>query len=83
MIFWYAAVNCGPLADPVNGMVMVMGTTPGSKAMYSCKIGFMLEGEMTRRCQPNGQWSGNPPTCKCKYSPEQHDYVEEHHCTIM
>lgn len=47
---------------------MLMGTTLGSKAMYTCNIGFMLEGDMTRICQSNGQWSGEAPTCECEYA---------------
>lgn len=59
-----AAVDCGPLPDPESGMVMLMGTTEGSKALYTCKFGFMLSRNMSRTCQSDGQWSGEAPTCK-------------------
>ena len=48
-------------------MVMTMGTSEGSKALYTCTMGFMLEGPMMRICQSNGQWSGKTPTCECKH----------------
>ncbi len=41
------------------------GTTVGSTASYTCDQGFFLtNGDSVRQCQPNGQWSGNEPTCE-------------------
>ena len=57
---------CEVLLDPANGMVMLTGRDPGSMALYSCEMGFMLEGTMTRTCQSDGSWSGTEPTCVCK-----------------
>lgn len=59
-------VECEDLLDPLNGMVMLMGRTPGSMAMYTCEMGFMLEGDMTRTCRPDGEWSGDEPVCICE-----------------
>lgn len=59
--------DCPPLSDPQNGMVMEMGRSFGSKAMYSCDLGYMLDGAMTRTCQINGTWSGEEPRCKGKH----------------
>ena len=42
------------------------GTSVGSTAEYSCSVGFLLLGAQTRYCQPNGEWSGNPPICEGK-----------------
>ncbi len=70
-----ADVMCEELFSPLNGMIMVMGRTPGSRAMYSCDMGFKLDGEMSRLCQPDGLWSGEEPTCICE-SP-QHPHAHE------
>ena len=60
------AISCGQLNDPVNGKVVVSGTTPGSTATYSCNDGFQLFGNTVRECQSNGHWSGSTPSCKSK-----------------
>ncbi len=59
---------CEDLSSPVNGMIMLMGRTPGSIAMYSCDMGFRLNGEMTRTCQTDGNWSNEEPTCICEHN---------------
>lgn len=73
-------IDCGELDDPANGMVMTMGTTEGSMAVYTCETGFFLEGGMSRRCQANGAWSGNEPICsrklKCLYPLILYCFVE-------
>lgn len=58
-----AAVDCGLLEPPLNGQVMVMGTTLGSRAMYTCNPGYILLGSATRRCKASGLWCGSEPTC--------------------
>ena len=60
-----AAVDCRNLDNPTNGRVDFAGTTFGSTATYTCNVGFELQGESTRTCQSNSQWSGNAPTCEC------------------
>lgn len=61
-----AAVDCGPLDSPDNGVVRVPGTEFGFAARYSCNVGFTLVGLSTRICQINGKWSGDAPTCRRK-----------------
>ena len=58
------ASSCGGLSDIANGKVVVMGTTPGSVATYSCNARFILVGMAERKCQNNGQWSGKEPFCQ-------------------
>jgi len=55
--------DCGPLADPVNGVVDDDPSTLFSIATYACNSGFVLNGDSTRTCQANGIWSGTAPTC--------------------
>ncbi len=67
-VVYSADVMCEELLAPVNGMIMLMGRTPGSIAMYSCDMGFRLNGEITRTCQTDGNWSDEEPTCICKHA---------------
>ena len=59
-----AAVQCGNLSSPVNGQVNVEGNAFGSQANYSCSEGYVQNGNSTRTCQADGQWSGSEPTCE-------------------
>ena len=42
----------------------VDGNTFGSQANYSCSEGYVLNGNGTRMCQADGQWSGSEPLCE-------------------
>ncbi|XP_064397067.1 CUB and sushi domain-containing protein 1-like isoform X5 [Halichondria panicea] len=57
------SIDCGPLTDPGNGLVMVSTTIFMSTAAYSCNSGYTLEGDISRTCQFNGSWSGAEPAC--------------------
>lgn len=59
----HAAVDCGVLEPPLNGKVMLMGTTVGSLALYNCDLGHILLGSAMRKCDANGEWSGSEPVC--------------------
>lgn len=56
---------CASLLDPINGEVNQLGTTFGSRAVYSCNTGFVMDGTSVRFCSFDGTWTSNPPTC-CK-----------------
>jgi len=60
----FVAIPCGNLSSPVNGLVTVDGSTFGSQANYSCSEGYLLNGNSSRMCQADGQWSGSEPTCE-------------------
>ena len=63
------AVDCGSLDDPVNGQVEFTNTTVGSTANYTCNCGYFLSnGNSTRTCEANGEWSGSPPSCECEWT---------------
>ena len=66
IIYFSAAVDCGPLDDPENGTVFHFGTTFGSFASYSCVNGFAVVGNIFRTCLASGNWSGSAPTCQSK-----------------
>ena len=59
-----SGITCPALEEPKYGSVRVSGTTPGSRADYKCNDGFKLEGVAWRKCQDNGQWTGEAPVCK-------------------
>ena len=59
-----SAIFCPLLSNPVNGQVVFPSTAVGSMATYSCNSGFSLNGESTRTCGTNGDWSGQEPTCQ-------------------
>ena len=66
IMFFSAAVDCGPLDDPENGTVFIFGTTFGFPAFYSCFTGYVLVGASVRICLASGNWSGSAPTCESK-----------------
>jgi hypothetical protein len=60
-------IDCGPLSDPVNGMVLVsLDTTLGATARYDCIPGYKLTGLSgdVRFCTVTGEWSETDPTCE-------------------
>ena len=63
LTFFYTAIDCGVLRNPVNGRVQLPRTVVGSQAVYSCDMGFVLIGDDTRTCGLDGQWSGSQPSC--------------------
>ena len=63
----FIAIDCGKLKDPNGGKVSYYpDTTVYSVATYVCHAGSLLVGSPTRKCQRNGEWAGEEPTCKSK-----------------
>ena len=62
----HLALLCPALVNITHGHVLVSGFTPGSTAMYSCEIGYTLNGTGSRTCQENGEWSEQEPICEGK-----------------
>ena len=58
------ALDCGPLSNPDNGLVIFRRTTLGSVANYSCNAGYVLMGIPFRICGVDGSWSGETPVCE-------------------
>ena len=63
VVMSFAATDCGNLANPQNGAVLVTGTTLGSTATYTCEENFSLLGPSIRVCGSDGVWSGRAPIC--------------------
>ena len=62
----YTVIMCPQLIRPDNGQVIITTLTVGSVATYTCNNGYTLNGTNTRRCEQNGQWTLQPPTCSRK-----------------
>lgn len=58
---------CGDPGTPDNGDRDLQSTTIGSMVVYMCNFGYALEGDSSRECQNNQQWSGQLPQCVGKY----------------
>ena len=56
-------IDCGPLSNPDNGTVSAPDTTVDGVATYTCGTGYGPSGSSTRKCQPDGTWSGTDPIC--------------------
>lgn len=55
--------DCGPLKNPINGVVLYVGTTYRDTASFTCNTGYSLIGSTMVTCQAGGMWSNVPPTC--------------------
>lgn len=67
-LFSTLAVDCGPLLSPLNGDVSFTSTTFLSEADYSCNIGYIRMGVVSRICQADRDWSNMEPTCDRKFN---------------
>ncbi|KAH3700409.1 hypothetical protein DPMN_075385 [Dreissena polymorpha] len=57
--------DCKGLSNPPNGKVVAADTTFGQVATYTCDVGYQLStANGARRCQADGTWSGQQPTCR-------------------
>ncbi len=59
----FIAIRCNLLVNPDNGFVKFSGVTVGATGSYACNRGNTLRGNTVRVCLPNGEWSGEVPTC--------------------
>lgn len=64
--YFNSAIFCPKLHNPSYGLVRVASKAVGSRAMYECFGGYVLVGDEYRTCQPNGEWSGYEPSCRCE-----------------
>ena len=66
MLEHLAVVDCGPLAAPMNGSIIISETTFGSISTFMCNEGFNQSGSSIRQCEANGNWSGIDTVCTSK-----------------
>ncbi|KAG7162952.1 Sushi, von Willebrand factor type A, EGF and pentraxin domain-containing protein 1-like 2, partial [Homarus americanus] len=70
-------IPCGEPEVPVEGEVVRQGET---KASYTCRSGFRLEGDPVLTCSSKGKWEGQTPRCKESQCPApehvSHGFIE-------
>ena len=60
---------CPSILQPTNGRFRFLGPErpdsliPGTVITFTCDPGFLMQGEVTIRCNVNGTWSGVTPKC--------------------
>lgn len=65
---YFVAVDCKHPGLIENGRTIVAnGTIYNSGIEYHCVPGFVRIGPYLRKCLENGEWSGEEPSCKCRY----------------
>ena len=63
-IIYSTVINCGNLPMISNGAVDTSGgTNYKCTAVHTCDTGYILNGNVTRTCQEDANWSGSEPTC--------------------
>lgn len=55
--------TCGPPADLPQGFPNGFSFFHGGHIQYQCFTGYKLHGNPSRRCLPDGSWSGSTPSC--------------------
>ena len=63
-LYHWIVLECGSLSHPGNGTVTHSSPTFEIIATYSCDVGYLLIGEMTRVCQADGNWNSTAPVCE-------------------
>uniref|UniRef100_A0A8C7IIV5 Sushi, von Willebrand factor type A, EGF and pentraxin domain-containing protein 1 n=1 Tax=Oncorhynchus kisutch TaxID=8019 RepID=A0A8C7IIV5_ONCKI len=74
-------VYCPELSPPENGFFIqnVCNNQFNAACGVRCQPGYDLQGSGIRLCQPDGIWSGSPPSCRVRscpaLSPPQHGHM--------
>lgn len=63
---YVVGVNCGDPGVLTNGVPDFPGTRYEDVVTYTCNAGYNITGDVNRRCQATGLWSGSRPFCWCK-----------------
>uniref|UniRef100_A0A5K3FSQ4 Sushi domain-containing protein n=1 Tax=Mesocestoides corti TaxID=53468 RepID=A0A5K3FSQ4_MESCO len=59
-------VTCPKLQQPENGFISSYLTKVNSIVAFECAEGFELRGSSFRKCQPTGEWDGEPASCQVR-----------------
>ena len=64
----FAEAVCRTYGRFAKGRV-TQDVTVGGKSVFTCNIGYYLDGADTLTCQENGEWDQKPPKCIRSESP--------------
>ena len=68
MIFVSTEILCPLLSPPAKGSIGSCKNKVGSTCVFGCVNGYIISsGDKTRKCKPDGQWSGTHPKCSGQY----------------
>ena len=65
----FAVIKCTAPVAPKYGFVKVSHYLLDGVATYTCKYGYKLIGNDTRKCYYDKSWTGIAPICKRKINP--------------
>jgi hypothetical protein len=72
-------VKCPKPIAPESGFVIGNDVEFDAVVLFSCRSGYALVGNASRRCQADGTWNGSSPVCRLKFCPTpeapQHGHV--------
>ena len=57
-------MRCDALEPLPNGNYTSVAGRFRDTVVFSCDEGYRLNGNLRRRCNPDGLWSGSMPTCE-------------------
>ena len=65
-----AAITCEKPNNPGNGALAGGSWSHGAVIVYSCNVGYRLNGTSTRQCTVSGSWSNPAPACNIITCPD-------------
>lgn len=60
-------ITCEEPEVPAGSYVVGYDLNVHSGIEYHCEAGYLLQGETRHTCGRDGEWSGEVPTCECKF----------------
>ncbi|XP_037044885.1 locomotion-related protein Hikaru genki isoform X2 [Bradysia coprophila] len=76
-----AISNCPQHPEPLPPLTLRLeGLKLGHRALYSCPLGYTIEGTSNSTCLASGNWSSPPPTCHSIQCPPL--FLEDPHLSL-
>ena len=73
--------TCPELPEPIAPLTLRLeGLKLGQRALYSCPLGYSIEGVPNSTCLASGNWSSPPPTCNPVQCPPL--FLEDPHLSL-
>lgn len=65
--YYFTVITCPEPEVPNDGYVVGYDFNVHSSIEYHCEPGHLLSGKPSLTCNNQGEWSGEPPACECKF----------------